>query len=657
MGKLAPVHYLRANERNWSPPAVIFLDTETRTVPRGDDDVEVLRLWVARYLDRRTAKGTTPRHVTSWGETADGVARWITEITRNRETVWLYCHNLGFDLSTTRLPLLLIQYGWEVRDAAIGGKAPWIRMGKGNRVLTLTDSWSWLPDGLDAIGEAVRVPKPALPPPGGSVTAWRARCGADVDILATAILGLMDWWDEQQLGNWTLTGAACGWNAYRHRPTTSQIVVNPEPELVAQDRRAVHGGRRGTWSIGDHRAGPFLELDFAAAYPQIAAELVHPVARNNTFTRMALDDPNLTSERWGVVAKVHIHTDTPRWPVRIGRATWYPVGDYWADLAGPDIAEALRLGVLAEIGPGQLHKLGRNMNAWGRWVLAVQRNEIPGTPPVARIAAKAWGRSVIGKWASRSFERTKLGPAPTLGWGYEEGWNHTADCAAGMVDIAGQRWMVSSSGDPDNAYPAILAWVEAEVRVRLGRVIDAIGEGAVLQCDTDGLIVAQRVLGTKAAHGHLVAPEGLSGTARVAWVLNCLHPVTAPLNLRVKNRLGHVSVLGPQHVVADGQRRFSGMAKGAELGEDGRYRAKLWPTLQWQLANGSPQGYVRPLQTMNITGPFPTGWILRDRTVVPVETEIDAQGETRIVPWHLSRYAAAGMHRADIQHPQLDALI
>lgn len=679
MGKDTPVHYLRANERNWSPPSVIFLDTESRTTHRdgrpcgwraGDTDpagrvleqcpadhVEVLRLWCATFVDRRHVKGTVERQVSGWGRTAAELADWVIAQTRARDTVWLYAHNLGFDLSTTRLPLFMVARGWSVRDAAVGGKAPWIRVGKGKHVVTMLDSWSWLPDGLERIGEAIGVAKPPLPLQGDDEAIWRARCGADVDILARAVLQLMDWWDDNKLGNWTLSGAATGWNAYRHKETTTPIVVDPAPDKVKADRLAVHGGRRGTWAIGDHRAGPFLELDFQSAYPQVAATMAHPIGRAYTFERLALDDPILTSERWGVTARVRLRGDQARFPVRVGKATWYPVGEYWADLAGPDIREALRLGMLAQVGPGQAHKLGHNMNPWGEWVLAVQRGELPGTPAVAKIAAKSWGRSVIGKWAARSFERTKLGLAPSLGWGYEEGWDHESNTHGGMVDIAGQRWWVSSAGDPDNAYPAILAWVEAEVRVRLGRVIAAIGERAVLQCDTDGLIVAQRVLGTKAAGGHLVAPDGLVGQARVAWVLNCLHPVTAPLNLRVKGRLGHVHVLGPQHVTKDGQRHFTGMAKGALQGQDGLYRAQLWPTLQWQLANGSPRGYVRPLQTMKIEGPYPTGWILRDKRVVPVETTINANGDTAITPWHNTEYARKGMHRSDVQHPQLEALI
>lgn len=657
MREPTPVHYLRPNERDYTPRALIILDTETRTVQGGETEVLGLRLWVATYWDRKVAKGVRPRYVTGWGRGPRELADWIESVTRNRESVWLYAHNLGFDLTTTRLPLWLVRGGWAISDAAVGGKAPWLRMKRGKRVLTMVDSWSWLPKGLDAVGEAVRVPKLPLPDEGDAEHVWRARCGWDVFVLLSAITELMDWWDRNKLGNWTLTGAACGWNAYRHRETGTRVLIDPSPEAVARDRLMVHGGRRGTWAIGEHRAGPFLELDFQSAYPQIAAEMPHPIGRAYTFDRLDLDDGVLASERWGVLARVRCVTEVAHFPVRIGEATWYPVGEFWADLAGPDIREAQRLGILREVGPGEAHRLGYNMSSWGRWVQQVERGELPDTPAVAKMAAKSWGRAVIGKWASRSFVKTKLGPSPAIGWGYEQGWDNASQSHGGMVDLAGQRWWISSAGDPDNAYPAVLAWIESEVRVRLGRVVAAIGEGAILQCDTDGLIVAQRVLGTKAARGHLVAPQGLVGQSRVQWVLNCLHPVTAPLNLRIKNRLGHVAILGPQHIQADGQRRFAGVPTDAQLGEDGRYESKLWPSFQWQLSNADHRGYVRPTRRYKVEGPYPTGWILRDKRVVPVETNVRDNGEVYIVPWHLTRYAKAGLHRADVQHPQLEDII
>lgn len=624
----APAHYLRPNEAEWTPPACLFLDTETRTVGTDRGDVEALRLWSAHYLDRRTAKGVRARDEWAEGDTAAELAAWVTGVTRNRETVWTFAHNLGFDLTTTRLPLELVALGWAITDASIGGKAPWMRLRRGKRVLTLVDSWSYLPRPLEELAQLVHVTKPPLPAAEDERARWAARCRADVAIMETAVLQLMDWWERHRLGRWTISGPASGWNAFRHRPSPERIVVDPVPTVTAEERRAYHGGRRGTWSIGSHAAGPFTDLDFVAAYPTVAATLPLPVSRAYQVDGLPVDSSLVTSSRWGVVARCLISTQTPRWPVRVGKATWYPVGTFWADLAGPDIAEAHRLGCLQEIGPGWVHRLGMAMAPWARWCLAVQDGRAEDTPAMARIAAKAWGRSVIGKWAARSYDKIKLGPAPTAAWGYEEGWNHSVDAHCGLVDLAGQRWLVTADGDSDNAYPAIPAWVEAEVRVRLNRVLEALGPRAVLQCDTDGLIVVERTVGTVSAGGTLVAPSDVPAGGRLAWCLEQLAPLVAPLTLRPKARHAHVTILGPQHIVRDGNRRYAGLPGMAEDLGEGRFRAKLWPGLQWQMANGDARGYLRPETFPVVKGPWPTGWVTSRGRVVPVEAELGPDGAT-----------------------------
>jgi hypothetical protein len=655
--RAAPVHYLRPNDKVWTPPAVVFLDTETRIKPGSDPETLTLRLWDAHYLDRRTKAPTPVRDEWGSGNTAAELVSWLDRVTRNRETVWLYAHNLSFDLVTTRLPMLMVAAGWHVTDAAVGGKAPWLRLVRGKRHLTMADSWSWLPVALEAVGAAVRLAKPELPEDDDSDEAWHVRCRGDVMVLERAVLDLMDWWDANSLGRWTISGAACGWNAYRHTKSMVPVVIDPDPDKVKSDRAAYHGGRRGTWVIGEHHAGPFVELDFRAAYPTVAAHLPLPIGRSRTFDSMELTDPLIGSERWGVAARCLVDTDRARWPVKVGKRTWYPVGRFWTDLAGPDIAEARRLGCLVKIGPGQVHRLGHAMQPWARWVLAIQEGLVPGTPEVAKLAAKSWGRAVIGKWAARGFDRVKLGPSPGLDWHYEEAWNHSEQAHAGILDFCGQRWQITASGTPDNAYPAVPAWVESEVRVRLNRVIDALGPGALIQCDTDGMIVALRTVGTPAAHGNLVAPDGLGPMARLHWCLDQLEPVYSPLELRIKRTVTHVTVLGPQHLTVDGRRRYAGLPGTAVEESPGEYRVKLWPKLQWQLTNGSREGYVRPESRPIVKGPWPTGWVLADNTVVPVEVATEPDGSARVLSWWSTSYARAGLQPADRQHPQLQSIL
>lgn len=652
----APVHYLRPNDTVWTPPALIVLDTETATISEPGRDIEALRLWSGHYADRRTRPTVRPRDEWADGDTADELADWVTGVTRNRETVWLFAHNLSFDLTTTRLPLKLVDRGWRVNDASVGGRSPWMRLGRGKRVLTLVDSYSWFPMALEEVATRIGMAKLRLPKQAEGRELWLARCRRDVEVTEAAVTQLLDWWDRQQLGRFNISGPSCGWNAFRHRPAVERIVIDPEPEVVKAEAKAYHGGRRGVWSIGDHAAGPFTELDFTSAYPSVAADLPLPIGRAYSFDSLPLDAKVINSDRWGIVAKVRVRTDTPRWPVKLRGAKWYPVGEFWTMLAGPDIREAARLGCLMEIGPGHVHRLGFAMAPWARWVLDVQEGHRPDSPEVARMVAKSWGREVIGKWAAKGYEKIKLGWAPSHGWGYEEGWDHTGKVHGGMVDLAGQRWWVAATGTADNAYPAIPAWVESEVRVRLNRVIEALGPGAVLQCDTDGLIVAERVVGTVAAHGHLRAPHSVPARGRLQWCLDQIDPVVAPLNLRVKRRLSHVTVLGPQHLVRDGARKYAGLPGMAEETAPGEFKAKLWPKLQWQMGNGDRRGYVRPEVRPVVKGPWPTGWVLADNSVVPLEVFVGKDGRNHPRDWNSSSYARDGLRSADLQHPKLAPL-
>lgn len=419
MRQPAKTHYLRRNDTVWTPGTVIYLDTETRTISNVGQDVLVMRLWAARMHDRRPRRAALPTTVTGWGDTPASLVKWLDGQMRGRKTVWVFMHNLSFDLATTRLPLALAEDGWEVSDLAIGGKAPWVRMNRAGKVLTLVDSGSWLPVPLKDVGERLGLVKPELPDELDSEADWLARCRADVDILAAAMDQILDWWDEHELGRFTITGSACGWNAFRHVWTVQRIVVDPEPAAVEADRLAVHGGRRGVWRIGRTRLGPLLELDFTGAYPKIAAELPLPTRRALAFDSLPLGDPRVTSERWGIVAEVELETEVPRWPVRWQGATWYPVGRFKAHLAGPEIAEAARLGCLRAIGPGYVHQLGGVLMSWARWVLSVQAGEDGGELGAVQILAKHWGRSVIGKFASRSFDKVEMGASPVAGWGYE----------------------------------------------------------------------------------------------------------------------------------------------------------------------------------------------------------------------------------------------
>lgn len=652
----AKPHYLPHNKAVWSPPVVIFLKSLTRTRPESDPEVLELASWMARIHYRRNVRAGQPIMRFHHGRTAADLVTWLGEVTRGCETVWLFTHNAALDLIVTRLPVELHHHEWTINDASLSGAAPWIRLSRGSKRLCVVDSFSWLPHTAPDLADRL-----GLPPLARNVSESDAQRTArsarfDLDTVADAMLDLLEWWDKNELGKWSVSGPSTGFHAMRHLPNPHKVVIDPDSSRIAADRKAIYGGRRGAWIVGARSLGPFLELDFANAYPSVAAGLPLPSRRTAGFDSMALDNWRLTSDRWGIIAEVCIDTDVPRWPVRFPGGTFCPVGRFVTTLAGPEIRDALRLGCLVRVGPGIVHQLGWHLQPWGEWIIDTIRDTTGNTPPAARVAGKHWSRVVIGKWASRGYDKIDLGWSPEADWSYEEGWDSPSQARYGTIHLAHEQWQSVVSGDAEQAYPGVFAWVESETRVRLTRVIEAIGEDAVIQCDTDGLIVTERLLGTRAAGGHLRAPAGLSGAARTAWVLDQLDPITAPLTIRVKKTHKTVRVLGPQHVDKPGDRKFAGIPKLATEVDPDVFRFKTWPGLSTQLAAGNVGGYVRPEVQVRLRGPYAPGWVLTDGRVIPPECRIRDGGGNELVPWHLMSTRPEGAKLAQSQHPTLAAL-
>jgi len=678
------VHYLSSNDNTWTPPAVLSLDTETRVI-QSYPEVQQLRCWHVR-ADYRLGRRRLPgEHVEGSGLTADDLARRVSKWAGKWAETWVYAHNLNFDLAVTRLPLLLSARGWVTTDMALDGARPWMILARDNRKMVIADSYSIWPMKLDEMGNALDIVKPPLPE-GDELAAWIARCAADTLILHTALLQMMDYHDANQLGRWALTGASIGWNSMRHLqaaktskkartareklgmpgvdPAAQPVVIDPDPDGRANDRLAIYGGRRETWRHGQLPPGQYAELDFERAYQTIMASCALPRKRGRWFDSLPtdsrlLDDP---AHQWGVIAECEIETDVPRWPCRIPvtasqlppaapdsttdpvtdpkTRVFYPVGRFRTVLAGPDIAEAKRLGCLRAVGRGQVHQLGRAARPWATWSLAAQDD--PATPPIVRLALKHQGRAVAGKWAARAWTKTVIGASTTYGWAYEDCYINQTRTRGAIIDLAGTKFLSVPGTDGDNAYPATLAWIESYTRVALGRAIAALGAGTVVQCDTDGMIADIGMIAAAATIAEAGARQGSEASAGLPIALASVNGLTVPLRLRPKTIYRHVEITGPQHLTLDGHKKWSGIPGSAQRQPDGSYEAMVWPKLAWQMGKGDTRGYTRVAQTYRLANSYAPGWLLADGTVAAPEVRLGAGGHPVLVPWPQTRYAARG---------------
>ena len=628
-----PSHWLRGNASEWTPANVAFFDTETVSCTQGDRQTLSLRLWVAGVVNRKSGTASSLSVRTAHGTDRASLAGWLDGATTGHQTTWCYAHNLGFDLTVSRLPDYLHRLGWQMTGWQFAGRNVGGRMAKRSKRLTLADSVSLLPHNLGEVGRAVGRLKAPMPPAEAPQEDWLAYCTQDVLVLAQAVLELMDWWDGQRLGHWTQSGPALGWNAWRHRAGDGAILVNHDPPGPEADRPAIYGGRRDVTRVGEVAGGPFALVDFSNAYLTVAANCLLPTRRRGFYDRMGpvLEKPTLNAV--GALAHCEVNTPVPAYPYRTAHGVFYPTGQFETVLTSPEIQAAREAGHLVHIGRGWLHDLGYPLSEWAEWCLALLRSDDDSTAPVVKMMAKQWGRSVVGKFAARSSRVEDFGPALWPSWHLERGSTGPDHRPAAEVHIAGRHWRYLFDQEGENAYPAVLAWVEAYTRVALNRMLQALGEDLWVCCDTDGCVLdltqarswlRSQGLGLGRIRGPLTVAEAVCDAVRDAcW----------PLVPRVKVLSETLTVSGPQHYAGDTFERAAGRPGKPEVDADGSLHWWRWPRVGWQMTNGSRDGFVRVEGKWTAPTQLAHRWVLEDGSTVPVRATVGEFGESRLSPW------------------------
>lgn len=693
MGNIAHGHYLKSSTDTRTPGALITMGFAARTDPQPESTWYHVHLWVANWTVRRSRRrtGLVERE---HGTTAEAAAALVDTWACREKSTWLYAHKTGFDLLISWLLPQLTALGWELSSRhALTSGGGFITLHKGHRryerkdrtqpggrpvvqdkwahSLTIADSGSLWNKPLAQLAAEADTPLPSDPVDSDDQAAFLARARAEVTIVRSWLLDTMDWWDANQQGIWSPTGAGLGWQTYRARLGERQVVIDRDPARLAFAHAAIYGGRRDTARVGNPGCPPYGEIDYEAAYPTIAAQCPLPASYGGQLDPARLGQVLRNRPSAGVIADVTITTPVPLWPMRVGQDTYYPTGTFRTLLAGPELKAAWQAGAVRAVHEAHWWRLSRHLAPWASWVLPRIRPGGDLVPAPVRVLLKLASRAVIGKFAQRGFrtlpyrdeprpglftrpaqELYCVNPLPgwKLGDPQPEGYEAVFSRRLGTVtSLDGTSWISFNDAVGDHELPAVLAFIEAHVRSRLSRLLTGPLAAAVVQYDTDGLIVSLPLLRQLAA-----------GRGRRTWhrrdvpagpdeVLAELNEASWPLRLREKSVIGRLILYGPQHLVTDRGHKLAGVPAGAVEARPGVWRAEVTRDLAWQSANAPPGTLGRPLADFTVTGPYTGGWVTADGAVLAPEAEVDAQGANRLVEWARTAAAASGAVLAAVQ--------
>ena len=654
MTRTPHVHPLKRNDKCWTPHLVAFFDTEFPRDPERPGSPQLFKCACAAKA-RRHGKGRRDPVESLQTDQPHMLADWVEQAAEPGSALWLYGHNVAVDVHSSGLLDALLGRGWSLSRHGLANPSMWALLVRGRQSIHLCDSLSLFGVGEKRMGELLGLPKLDMPGYGDDLEAWLAYCWRDVEIGIRALLEAMADWHEHDCGRWTDTGPGCGWNSMRHKIKGGDIWIDPHPDARRFERSAIYGGRRELLRFGELPESEYCDLDLEHAFTSVGEHFALPASRGRHFERVQLDSPLIGGAGVGLIAECRVRVDRPRYPLRTDAGVVYPTGEFWTTLAGPEIAEARARGELLAVGPGYGYVLKHWAHEWSRWVTAVLDGRDESVGPMLRLLLKGASKTVWGRTAMRVTGTVSEGDGPTEELRLERGHDQTSGCGMVIIDQGWRRRIELQDQESDDSFPAILAWVQSIVRVLVSRLVDALGDDALVQIATDGVLVAPWRL-AEIAHDGGVSIEGAGDVADVAAAAcRALGDDVAPLGVRLKDVLRRVRALSPDAVESDQGRKVSGVPAGAKRSGPWTYVGEVWPTFV-TLTQASISGavVVQPRQ-WDVSKVRPLRWVYGDGCCEPLRAaEPAATGSG--VTWE-SPAAVCGHHaalRAD-QHPGMPA--
>jgi len=290
---------LRPTRSDSRPGRIVFLDVETRPTPQPDGTTrQIFRLAVACYW--RPATANCPERL-EWREFGSQAACWdwlLAKATKGT-TLTLTAHNAKFDLLALGMLRELPRRGWTVErliesgftlllDLVLpndeyrayldaGGDITQWGGSRWERRIKVVDNANLFPSTLDALGQALGIPKLRMPPYDAPDSEWFTYCRRDVEVMLVAWRKRFEFLEKHSLGSFRPTLASQSLFSYRRRFMRHAIVLHDHEAATSLERAAYRGGRSEAFYVGPVPESPIYKLDINSMYPYVMRKHSYPV--------------------------------------------------------------------------------------------------------------------------------------------------------------------------------------------------------------------------------------------------------------------------------------------------------------------------------------------------------------------------------------------
>ncbi len=473
------------------PKRLIIFDTEAyRSGFDGGVEVQSLRLGVARFLDLSAAQEILSDEYFNFN-TVEMLMGFIEWHTRKDKSLYVYAHNLKYDLQLSGLYTSLLSQGWETTLFVTEDPPSFIRLRFGRQSIILVDTFNYWQFSLAKMGEQLGLQKLPMPDVKTDDREWFTYCKRDVEVLSQYLLEFITFLEGNDLAGLGLTVASQAFRSYRHRFMEHEIIIHSDRRALFLERDGYSGGRVEAFFIGQLSGQPLYKLDVNSMYPFVMKEHAYPTRLVSYSEVVPLKRLENLLARYYVLADCTLNVNQPAYALKHNHKLIFPIGSFQTVLHPPELIYALVHKEVIRVNRLALYDRQPIFDGYVDYFYQVKLEAIRQGDKIQREQAKLFLNSLYGKFGQREVVSKIVANPGEYQFSRITGYSESLDRSVEVNYLGNKIELRYSGGESAYSFPAIAGGVTAYARMYLWELIEAAGKLNVFYCDTDSLVTNQ----------------------------------------------------------------------------------------------------------------------------------------------------------------------
>jgi hypothetical protein len=554
---------IRQNHKTLFPADIVYLDTETRKEDLGEFQNNYFKIaWACSIRHRPDSKKVKEE----WKFFSEPwpLCRWIERLSLPRRPLWVFSHNLFFDLQVSCFYEYFSLAGWTLDFLYETGMSYIVVIRKGDSFIKGISTTNYFDTSLEEIGKLVGYDKLKVDFDTVSDMDLATYCRRDVEILKLAMEQYFHFVRSHDLGKFGMTKAAQAFNAYRHRFMKQKIFCHQNPVLVDLEKSAYMGGRTECFFIGEIKDRPVVSLDINSMYPFVMKRYKYPCRFLNYQENLPVKELEAVLGKFCAVAEVLVDTPDPHFAVRQGAKIIFPVGRFRCFLCTRGLNFALQRGYVKAVLEVAFYEPADLFTGYVDYFYSLKSRYDSEGNKIYRKLTKYFLNCLYGKFAQFR---------PVMDWIIDEK-GPLAYRSEWFDEVTGERGIeyklmnkiIRESGKEvsGNSLIPISAHITEDSRLYLDEIMRAMGRSKVLYCDTDSVKIYKSDL--KQVR-HKIDPQELGA-------------------LKLEEEYSYLQIVGPKFYITDKERKIKGIPARSKEVEHLVYSYTSFPRQATHLRKG-----------------------------------------------------------------------